>query len=151
MKTNIFKKTFQNFCLKKNLEIISLLHYTESWCKLVIFRTGHLPDWSSPDDPARVLAAVAYGVGRLNPCSIKIVQQCNMWYTQFAKWHKNIINENLLWPPLSSGEFYNLLHFDHHNHGALCHNARRPKLHTLCWYHHDDLDHNIASYAWFYV
>ena len=26
-------------------------------------RSGHLPDWSSPDDPARVLAAV----GRLNP------------------------------------------------------------------------------------
>ena len=26
-------------------------------------RSGHLPDWSSTDDPARVLAAV----GRLNP------------------------------------------------------------------------------------
>ena len=24
----------------------------------ISMRTGHLPDWSSPDDPARVLAAV---------------------------------------------------------------------------------------------
>ena len=30
-------------------------------------RTGHLPDWSSPNDPARVLAAV----GRLNPSGHK--------------------------------------------------------------------------------
>ena len=32
-------------------------------------RTGHLPDWSSPDDPARVLAAV----GRLNPSVYKML------------------------------------------------------------------------------
>ena len=139
MKTNIFKKTFQNFCLKKKSgnNFIVALHW-------ILMQTSHLPDWSSR-------GLVISRRSSLNPCSIKIVQKCNMWYTQFAKWHKNIINENLLWPPLSSGEFYNLLHFDHHNHGALCHNARRPKLHTLCWYHHDDLDHNIASYAWFYV
>ena len=33
----------------------------------ISMRTGHLPDWSSPDDPARVLAAV----GRLNPSHLK--------------------------------------------------------------------------------
>ena len=37
--------------------MISLFHWT-----------GHLPDWSSPDDPARVLAAV----GRLNPSVTKV-------------------------------------------------------------------------------
>ena len=34
-------------------------------------RTGHLPDWSSPDDPAMVLAAV----GRLNPSEYKITHR----------------------------------------------------------------------------
>ena len=34
---------------------------------MVISRNGHLPDWSSPDDPARFLAAV----GRLKPSLVK--------------------------------------------------------------------------------
>ena len=45
---------------------------------MVISQTGHLPDWSSPDDPARVLAAL----GRLNPSlpnswSSEFLNQCN--------------------------------------------------------------------------
>ena len=37
-------------------------------------RTCHLPDWSSPDDPARVLAAE----GRLNPSLLKLVNETEM-------------------------------------------------------------------------
>ena len=48
---------------KINLELISLFHW-------ISMRTGHLPDWSSPDDPARVLAAV----GRLNPSYTKYLE-----------------------------------------------------------------------------
>ena len=35
---------------------------------MVISQTGHLPDWSSPDDPAKLLVAE----GRLKPSPTKI-------------------------------------------------------------------------------
>ena len=58
--TKILKKKLKK---AQNLEIILLFPCAESRCELVISRTGHLQDWSSPDDPVRVLAAV----GLLNP------------------------------------------------------------------------------------
>ena len=68
------------FFIKTKFETISLFHCTESRCKLVISWTGNIPDWSSPHDPARVLAAV----GRRNPSSIKR-QMFLVFVTRFGR------------------------------------------------------------------
>ena len=69
-------------------------------------RTGHLPDWSSPDDPARVLAAV----GRLNPsytnflgciCIVDMGHWCIIVYFQSGAGviHILIFDLPLTWSP----------------------------------------------------
>ena len=48
--TKILKKKLKKSPKSGNNFIVSL--------RWISMRTGHLPDWSSPDDPARVLAAI---------------------------------------------------------------------------------------------
>ena len=63
-KTNFEETKILNKKLKKSPKSGNNFIVSLHWISM---RTDHLPDWSSPDDPARVLAAV----GRLNPNHLK--------------------------------------------------------------------------------
>ena len=69
------KQISKTICVKKSPKSGNNFIVPLHWISM---RTGHLPDWSSPDDPARVLEAV----GCLNPSCQQIEANKSFWRMQ---------------------------------------------------------------------